>query len=116
MFFPLDPESRPKSTWQIGQATQGLEEERRTGRARWETEAEGCIDGTGVNRRLAEWRRRGRWRRRRGVEGSVGAEKSRRRIERTGDERERDGGRRGGMRGGGRRQRMEAGVEGDRRV
>ena len=32
MYFPLDPESRPKSTWQIGQATQGLEEERRTGR------------------------------------------------------------------------------------
>jgi hypothetical protein len=32
MYFPLDPESRPKSTWQIGQATQGLEEERRTRR------------------------------------------------------------------------------------
>ncbi len=32
MYFPLDPESRPKSTRQIGQATQGLEEERRTGR------------------------------------------------------------------------------------
>ena len=65
----------------------------------WETEAEGCIDGTGVNRGLAEWRRRGQWRRRRGIEESVGAENSRRRIARTGDERARDGGNRGGMKG-----------------
>ena len=32
MYFALDLESRPKSTWQVGQSTEGLEEERRTGR------------------------------------------------------------------------------------
>ena len=31
--YALDPESLPKSTWQVGKATEGLEEEeRRTGR------------------------------------------------------------------------------------
>ena len=44
---------------------------------------------------------KGRWRRRRGIEESVGADNSRRRGARTGDERARDGGNRGGIEGGG---------------
>ena len=31
MYFALEPEPLPKSTWQMGQATEGIEEERRTG-------------------------------------------------------------------------------------
>jgi hypothetical protein len=81
-------------------------------RERWETEAEGCIDGTGGTEDWLNGGEEGGG----GEGGSVGAGKSRRRIERTEDERKRDGRRRGGMRGGGRRQRMEAVVEGDRRV
>ena len=94
MYFPLDPESRPKSTWQMGQATQGLEEERRTGRGGRRRPRDAATGREGTE----DWLNGGE-EGRRGVEGSVGAEESRRRIERTGDERERDGWRRGGMRG-----------------
>ena len=52
MYFALEPEPLPKSTWQMGQATEGMEEERRTGGG-WETGAEGSIDGTGMRGGLA---------------------------------------------------------------
>jgi len=94
MYFALDPESLPKSTWQAGQATEGLEEERRTGRG---GRRRPRVASMGRERNEA-WLDKGE---ECGgeIEGRVGAESSRWRSARAGNERTRDSGNCGGIEG-----------------